>query len=398
MSQKPEEPEVEMPFLQHIFELRDRLMRIVLVILVLFLGLFSFSAEIYGFISEPLQSLLPEGSKIISTQVLGVFLTPLKLTLILAFYIAIPVTLYQVWSFVAPGLYKHERKLIYPLLISSVILFYAGMAFAYFVVLPLVFQFLTALNVPGATMMTDIGAYLDFVLKMFFAFGVAFEVPIATILLVWTGVTTPEKLSEKRPYIIVGAFVVGMLLTPPDIISQTLLAVPMWILFELGVIFSRMFYSKKPAPEEQAEADTQYDFDEDGNDIMPPSGGASEKASTEVDPWKDDPSGRGNGPITPESHNLGVDNLANAQAKPETAPESEPEQPQEDDSLVFADDEMNEWKPMSQEEMDAELDRLEAEETTAEDESSNDEGEEAGKKATTLDDASSPADDKEKDK
>lgn len=332
-----------MPFLQHLFELRDRLLRIVLVILVLFVALFSFSNDIYGFISAPLTSLMPEGSKIISTQVLGVFLTPLKLTLILAFYVSIPFTLYQVWSFVAPGLYKHERKLIYPLLISSVILFYAGMAFAYFVVLPLVFQFLTAINVPGATMMTDIGAYLDFVLKMFFAFGVAFEVPIATILLVWTGVTTPESLSAKRPYIIVGAFVIGMLLTPPDVISQTLLAVPMWLLFEIGVIFSSMFYRRK-------EDEPDLDFDEDGNDIMPPDGGNS----PEPDLSRDDPTGRGSGPITPESAGLGVDNLsANAQPKTESAV---------DDSLVFAEDEMNEWQPMSQEEMDAELDRLEAEE------------------------------------
>ena len=189
----------------------------------------------------------------IATEVASPFLTPMKLAFVAAIFISMPFILYQFWAFVAPGLYKHERKMVLPLVVSSTVLFYLGMAFAYFVVFPLVFGFLTSTAPDGVAVMTDIGRYLDFVLTLFFAFGLAFEVPIATIILVWTGVTTPESLAAKRPYIIVAAFVTGMFLTPPDVISQTLLALPMWVLFEMGIIFSRGFVRTREAGEDETE-------------------------------------------------------------------------------------------------------------------------------------------------
>jgi sec-independent protein translocase protein TatC len=240
-------PEHEQPFITHLLELRDRLLRALLAVLVVFLVLFPFSNTIYTMVAGPLLAHLPEGSSMIAIDVASPFLTPFKLSLVMAIFVAMPVILYQLWAFVAPGLYRHERKLVMPLMISSTLLFYAGIAFAYYVVFPLMFAFFTATAPEGVAVMTDIARYLDFILTIFFAFGVAFEVPIATFLLVWVGVTTPESLSEKRPYIIVAAFVVGMLLTPPDIISQTLLALPMWVLFELGVIFSRVFIRRQEA-------------------------------------------------------------------------------------------------------------------------------------------------------
>ncbi|QKT03180.1 twin-arginine translocase subunit TatC [Ectothiorhodospiraceae bacterium 2226] len=237
----PEEVQEEQGFVSHLMELRDRLLRSVLVVLLLFLALFPFANQLYVMLAEPLLRHLPHGSSMIATEVASPFLTPFKLALVVALFIAVPYLLYQLWAFVAPGLYQRERRLVLPLAVSSAILFYAGMAFAYFAVFPLVFGFLTAAAPEGVAVMTDISRYLDFVLKMFFAFGIAFEVPIAVILLVRMGATTPEQLRAKRPYVIVGAFVVGMMLTPPDVISQTLLALPMWILFELGVILSSRF-------------------------------------------------------------------------------------------------------------------------------------------------------------
>ena len=239
----------EMTFVAHLVELRNRLLRVVLAVLCFLVVLFPFANDLYTLLAEPLLRHLPEGTSMIATQVASPFLTPFKLTIVLSIFLAMPVVLYQVWSFVAPGLYKHERRLVFPLLITSSVLFYLGMAFAYFVVFPLMFAFFQAVAPEGVAIMTDISAYLDFVLKIFFAFGLAFEVPIATILVVWTGFTTPAELVKKRPYIIVGAFVLGMMLTPPDIISQTLLALPMWVLFELGVIFSRI-YVRKRTPDE----------------------------------------------------------------------------------------------------------------------------------------------------
>ena len=237
--------EQELPFLSHLVELRDRLIRIVIVISLLTLGLMTIAGDLYYYFSLPIQQYLPEGSGMLATGVVSPVFTPFKLALIAAFFLTIPYTLYHAWAFIAPGLYKHEKRLAFPLLISSIFLFYLGMAFAYYVVFPLVFQFTSGFVPEGVDYRPDIASYLDFSIKLFFAFGLAFEVPIATILLVLAGLTTPESLTAKRPYIIVGAFVLGMLLTPPDIISQTLLALPMWLLFEAGVMFSRVLVRRR---------------------------------------------------------------------------------------------------------------------------------------------------------
>jgi sec-independent protein translocase protein TatC len=236
----------EQPFMSHLVELRDRLLRMVIAIVVVFVVLFPFANDIYTFVAEPIRAQLPAGSQMIATQVASPFLTPFKLALVVAVFIAMPYLLFQFWGFVAPGLYTHEKRLALPLVASSIVLFYLGMAFAYVVVFPLVFGFFTAVTPDGVAQMPDIEFYLEFVLKLFFAFGIAFEIPIATILLVAVGATTPEALAEKRPYVIVGVFIAGMLLTPPDVVSQTLLAIPMWILFEAGVFFSRWFQKRRP--------------------------------------------------------------------------------------------------------------------------------------------------------
>lgn len=229
------------PLVEHLIELRTRILHALLAVLIIFLPLFYFANDIYAYVSEPLRMFLPEGATMIATEVASPFLTPFKLTLVLAIFVAMPFILHQLWSFIAPGLYSSEKRIASPLLISSVVLFYTGIAFAFYVVFPLVFGFFTAAAPDGVTVMTDINRYLDFVLKLFFAFGLAFEIPIATVLLIWTGATTTEALSRKRPYVIVGCFVIGMLLTPPDIISQILLAIPMWVLFEIGIIFAKLF-------------------------------------------------------------------------------------------------------------------------------------------------------------
>jgi sec-independent protein translocase protein TatC len=240
MSTEQESEDTPQPLVAHLTELRDRLLRCVLAVLLAFAGLFAFANDIYSYVSEPLRSLLPEGSTMIATEVASPFLTPFKLTMVAAVFLAIPYILYQLWSFVAPGMYRNEKRLAIPLLASSVLLFYAGAAFAYYVVFPLIFGFFTSVGPTDVTIMTDINRYLDFVLKLFFAFGLAFEIPIAAIILIKAGVTTADDLAGKRPYIIVGCFVLGMLLTPPDLISQALLAIPMWLLFEVGVWFGRM--------------------------------------------------------------------------------------------------------------------------------------------------------------
>lgn len=227
------------PLLEHLAELRSRILRAVLAVLIVFFPLFYVANELYAFISAPLRAVLPEGSSMIATEVASPFLTPFKLALVMAFFIAIPYVLHQIWSFVAPGLYSHEKRLAVPLLVSSILLFYAGMAFAYFAVFPLVFAFLTGVGPSDVAIMTDINAYLEFVLKLFFAFGFAFEIPVATLLLVISGATTVDSLKAKRPYVVVGCFVLGMLLTPPDMISQVLLALPMWMLYEAGIFFAR---------------------------------------------------------------------------------------------------------------------------------------------------------------
>lgn len=231
--------------ISHLVELRNRILRALLSVLVVFLCLVYFAEDLYHYLAKPLLEVLPANSSMIATDVASPFFAPFKLTLVLSFFLAIPYVLYQVWAFVAPGLYKNEKKLVVPLLVSSTLLFYAGMAFAYFVVFPLAFAFFTSVAPSGVTVSTDITSYLDFVLKLFFAFGVSFEIPIAIILLCWTGVTDAQTLRAKRPFVIVGAFVVGMLLTPPDVISQTLLALPMWVLFEVGVVAGSMYANKK---------------------------------------------------------------------------------------------------------------------------------------------------------
>lgn len=236
------------PLIRHLLELRTRLLKSICSVFVVFAGLAYFSNNIYNFVSAPLVERLPKGATMIATSVVSPLFTPVKLTLVVSIFIAVPYILYQVWAFIAPGLYKHERRLITPLLASSSVLFYCGVAFAYYAVLPLVFRFFTAISLGGVEFATDITSYLDFVLTVFMGFGVAFEIPVAIILICWMGLTTPKALSEKRPYIIVGAFVVGMFLTPPDMLSQTLLAVPMCLLFEVGLFFSR-FYVPKQARE-----------------------------------------------------------------------------------------------------------------------------------------------------
>jgi sec-independent protein translocase protein TatC len=293
--------DIEQPFMSHLLELRDRLLRAVLVVLVVFLALFPFGNDIYHFIAEPLMAVMPEGTSMIATKVASPFLTPFKLSLIAAVFVSMPYLLYQLWAFIAPGLYQHEKRMAMPLLASSVVLFYLGAAFAYFVVFPLVFRFFTSVTPEGVAVMTDISEYLDFVLTLFFAFGLAFEIPIATILLVWMGMTSPEKLAGKRPYVIVGAFVIGMLLTPPDVISQTLLALPMWVLFEAGIIFSRFFVRER---------EDDGAGDEEEHSIAKGPAGASV--------------------ATPPVH-------------------------------TQADEPEEEFKPLTEEEMEAELDRLEAE-------------------------------------
>jgi|TARA_B110000908_G_scaffold86156_1_gene102941 sec-independent protein translocase protein TatC len=241
-----EEPLDSQPFMAHLIEFRDRMLRAIASIALIFIGLFSFSNELYLYVSEPLRQYLPESSTMIATDVTSPFLTPFKLTLVLSLFAAMPYVLYQVWAFVAPGLYKREKKIVIPLFCSSVILFYAGMAFAYYVVFPLVFMFFTSVGPEGVSIMTDIRSYLDFVLKLFFAFGISFEIPIAVVILSWMGAVDPDSLAKKRPYVFILCFVFGMLLTPPDIISQTLLAIPMWLLFEIGIMFGRLV---KPKPE-----------------------------------------------------------------------------------------------------------------------------------------------------
>jgi len=333
-----EQAEIEQPFISHLLELRDRLLRMILAVLVFFVAMFPFANDIYVFIAEPLMSHLPEGTSMIATQVASPFLTPFKMSLVGSLFLAMPYILFQFWGFVAPGLYHHEKRLAVPLIASSIVLFYLGMIFAYYVVFPLVFAFLTGTAPDGVAVMTDIAAYLDFVITLFFAFGIAFEVPIATIVLVMMGVTTPEKLRQKRPYIIVGAFVIGMFLTPPDIISQTLLALPMWILFEFGVFFSSAFV-KKEDDEADDEAEASADVTE-----------AAEAAATS--------SG----------------NPASNAVKPAAAAATA------GSSSATADEQLaasypEDYVPLSDEEMEAELDRLDEDDDEEDDDEEDDDEE-----------------------
>lgn len=242
----------EMPLVSHLTELRTRLLRCVIAILLIFAALFYFAQDIYALVAAPLRAYLPAGATMIATGVASPFLTPFKLTLVVSLFLGMPIVLQQIWGFIAPGLYQREKRIAVPLLVSSILLFYAGMAFAYFVVFPIMFGFFASVTPEGVAMMTDIGQYLDFVLTLFFAFGVAFEIPIATFLLIWVGIVDVETLRKSRPYVIVGCFIVGMFLTPPDVFSQVLLAVPMWMLFEVGVFFGAMV-KRQTAEAEEAE-------------------------------------------------------------------------------------------------------------------------------------------------
>jgi len=245
----------ETSLVSHLIELRDRLIRASLTILAVFLCLVPFSEQVFSTVAQPLVDQLPEGATMIATQVAAPFLTPFKTTMWVALFAAMPVVIYQAWAFVAPGLYKQEKRFAVPLVVSSIVLFYCGVGFAYWVVFPLMFGFFNAVAPEGVTVMTDINHYLDFVLVIFFAFGMAFEVPIATVMLVWSGLTTTEKLTQVRAYVFLGAFVAGMLLTPPDIISQTLLAVPIYLLFEAGIVMARyMLADDKQEPESDADS------------------------------------------------------------------------------------------------------------------------------------------------
>lgn len=336
----PEELGQEQPFVSHLVELRDRLIRILVAVLLGFLVLFPFANDIYIYVATPLMAQLPEGTSMIATQVASPFLTPFKLALVSAVFLSMPYLLYQLWSFVAPGLYQHEKRLAIPLLVSSILLFYLGMLFAYYVVFPLVFAFLTGTAPDGVAVMTDISHYLDFVLTLFFAFGIAFEIPIATILLVAAGITTPKDLGRKRPYVIVGVFVAGMLLTPPDVISQTLLALPMWILFELGIVFSRFFQRRQQGSAEATEAAE----DSSGLTAAAATAGGSATASPPGEGLGGNPdSGPGAHPRGQGAKSGGEDMVGRDIAG------GDPFEPER-------------FTPMTEEEIEAELDAIEAEE------------------------------------
>lgn len=253
MTETVEQEEPQQTLIEHLLELRTRIMRAGICILVLFLALFAIANPLYEILSEPLVSIMPEGTSMIATDVASPFLAPLKLALMLAVFLAMPYVLYQLWAFVAPGLYKNEKAVAMPIFISSVILFYCGIAFAYFVVFPIVFGFFTSVAPESVSVMTDINSYLTFVMKLFFAFGLAFEIPVATFLLIRAGIVSAKDLGSKRPYVMIFCFIIGMFMTPPDIFSQTLLAIPMYALFELGLLFSKIFV---PKPETDAESET----------------------------------------------------------------------------------------------------------------------------------------------
>jgi len=255
MSGDPPEQLAEGSLISHLLELRDRLMRAVIAVAVLFVPCAIFSKDLFRLITLPLMDEMPKGTSMIATSVVAPVMAPLKLALFVALFVAMPYVLYQAWAFVAPGLYKREKRFAIPLVVSSIVLFYAGVAFAYFLVFPLMFKFFVATTPTGVTMMTDISQYLDFVLLLFFAFGVAFEIPVATVLLVWTGLVKVETLSKNRGYVVIGIFVLAAFLTPPDAVSQSMMAVPMYILYEGGIVFARVLAkarARREAEEEEA--------------------------------------------------------------------------------------------------------------------------------------------------
>lgn len=344
--------------LSHLIELRDRVLRMFLAILVVFLALFPFANPIYTALAKPLMVHLPEGTSMIAIEVAAPFLIPFKLVLLLAVVLTIPYTLYQLWAFVAPGLYKHEKNLAGPLVLSSTLLFYLGMAFAYFVVFPLIFAFFTAAAPEGVEVMTDISRYLDFVIMLFIAFGIAFEVPIATILLVSMGVTTPDKLAAKRPYVIVGTFVVGMILTPPDLISQTLLALPMWVLFEIGLVLSRIMERRKADRRAAEGIDDADPYDDEPDDDGPDDSGGPGRSGGPPRGGSGGGAGRTRAEIAAGRRETPRPAAAGAAGATGTGTGSS--------SAGAATAATAEYRPLSPDEMDVELDRLEQEEALLE--------------------------------
>ena len=240
----------DLPLLSHLIELRDRLLKCLMILFAfliafVYLCFSSYSPYFYQWVTQPITNALPQGSTILATGTFAPFLAPMKLSFFIALYLSIPFILHQIWAFISPGLYQKEKKFALPLLISSVVLFYCGMAFAYFLVFPVFFKVMAGIHIPGVTYMPDINQSIDVMLGLFFSFGLTFEVPVATILLIWTGIVTPQSLADKRPYIIIGCFAVGAVLTPPDVLSQLMLSIPMWFLFEAGLFIGRVFYKKE---------------------------------------------------------------------------------------------------------------------------------------------------------
>lgn len=334
-------------FLSHLIELRDRLLRVVIVVGVAFIALFPFAKDVYNWLAAPL---VDQGQEMLIIGPVAPFLVPMKLTLLVAFLITLPYLFYQLWSFVAPGLYKHEKRLVYPLLASSIFLFYLGIAFVYSILLPMMFQIIPQFAPDVATYSPDIAQYLDFVMMMFIAFGFGFEMPIATILVISTGMTTAEKLKTKRPYVIVGAFVIGMLLTPPDVVSQIMLAIPMWILFEVGLIFSKFFKVRVKEASDAKEAREKEDATV-----------ASTTAAISADKlWEDD------------KYTYEEDDDNDLSDEEKTILNNDPLDADVDDSEymptdindeTFFDD-AEDYNEPTNEDMEAELDRIEADEKT----------------------------------
>jgi len=349
---KANKPEEASGFLSHLIELRDRLLRAVIAVAVIFVPLFPFASNIYDWLAAPL------ARDMIIIGPVAPFLIPMKLTLMVAFLIALPYLLYQLWSFVAPGLYKHEKRLIYPLLASSVFLFYLGIVFVYFVLLPMMFQIIPQFVPQTADFKPDIAQYLDFVVMMFMAFGIGFEMPIATILLITTGMTTAEKLRQKRPYVIVGAFIVGMLLTPPDVVSQVMLAIPMWILFEVGIVASKFFTVRLKEASEASDARNKAENEAH----TAKAAAASSAAYIEADElWAED-----DAYTYEEDSDASADDLSDEErsilGKDPLEEDIDDKEylPEEDEK--FFDGENDDFDELSEEEMEAELDRIEAQE------------------------------------
>ncbi|MEE9351015.1 MAG: twin-arginine translocase subunit TatC [Thiotrichaceae bacterium] len=341
----------EMGFLAHLIELRDRLLRLAMAIGIVFVILFPFAQDLYQFLAAPV---LAQGQGMIATGPIAPVFIPYKVALLTAFLVVLPYVFYQLWSFVAPGLYKHEKRLIVPLLSSSVALFYLGIAFAYYLLLPMVFKVVQAMTPEGVMAVPDISSYLDFVMMIFIAFGFGFEMPIATILLITTGMTTAEKLGKKRPYVVVGAFVVGMLLTPPDIISQVMLAIPMWLLFEIGLFASRFFTKEIKTDSETKEKQEQSDRSlatAEVSTVTTATTSPTADRSSSVDPapfegtklWEDDDY------LYEEDDSVNLDGS-----------DDDDFNDKDYDSSDYVD--TANYVPMTDKEMDAELDRIEAEE------------------------------------